>query len=153
MTLFVITALLLGIAGIVYAAKKLGTVPDSVSSIAYTMPDVCFTLWIASIGALILPCMLERLPDDWRWIGFFAVIGLLCVAATPFYKTDNGGLHYSGGIMCALCATAITVFLCPNLLWAWSVYLMAMLLCRWRCWCFWGEVTVFVLLCAALTIF
>ena len=86
----------------------------------------------------------------WRFIGFLSVVGLLCVAASSYYRTEAAPLHYVGGILCALCATVVTAIINPLLLLGWLLYLIEMLIAKWRNWCFWGEVLVFVLLVAAL---
>ena len=129
--------------------KKKG-VPDSVSEIAYIIPHWAFSSWIAVVGVLLMPDMMEHLPDGLQFIGFLSVVGLLCVAASSYYRTEAAPLHYVGGILCALCATVVTAIINPLLLLGWLLYLIEMLIAKWRNWCFWGEVVVFVLLVAAL---
>ena len=106
----------------------------------------CFTATVV----LLMPDMMEHLPDGLQFIGFLSVVGLLCVAASSYYRTEAAPLHYVGGILCALCATVVTAIINPLLLLGWLLYLIEMLIAKWRNWCFWGEVLVFVLLVAAL---
>ena len=142
------TVLALLVAGVVVilATRKKGFVPDSVSEIGYIIPHWAFSLWIAIVGMLLLPDMMEVLPDRLRFIGFLSVVGLFCVAASSYYRTEWAPLHYIGGVMCAVCSTIVTAVTEPMLLIMWAVYLPVMVACRWRNWCFWGELSVFLIL-------
>lgn len=144
-----IIALLLALAVVIYAAAKKRAVPDSISEIAYIIPHWAFSSWIAIIGISLMPSMMDALPDRWQWIGFLSVAGLFCVAASAYYKTESAVLHYTGGCVCALCATAVTAMTCPALLSAWVLYAVAMAWQKPSCWLFWAEVTVFILLICA----
>ena len=143
-------ALLVAAMVVTIATIKKKGVPDSVSEIAYIIPHWAFSSWIAVVGVLLMPDMMEHLPDGLQFIGFLSVVGLLCVAASSYYRTVAAPLHYVGGILCALCATVVTAIINPLLLLGWLLYLIEMLIAKWRNWCFWGEVLVFVLLVAAL---
>ena len=143
-------ALLVAAMVVTIATIKKKGVPDSVSEIAYIIPHWAFSSWIAVVGVLLMPDMMEHLPDGLQFIGFLSVVGLLCVAASSYYRTEAAPLHYVGGILCALCATVVTAIINPLLLLGWLLYLIEMLIAKWRNWCFWGEVLVFVLLVAAL---
>ena len=103
----------------VYAAFKKGSVPESVSEIAYIIPHWAFSMWIVCVGILVMPAMMEHLTENWQWVGFLSVVGLCCVAASAYYKTESKVLHYVGGCLCALCATIVTAIINPWLLLAW----------------------------------
>lgn len=143
-------ALLLAGVIVTYAAIKKKGCPDSVSEIAYIIPHWAFSSWIAIVGVLLMPELMEHLPDGLQFIGFLSVVGLFCVAASSYYRTEGAPLHYVGGIMCALCATIVTAIVAPALLLVWLFYLIEMLTTKWKNWCFWGECLVFTLLVAAL---
>ena len=143
-----IIALLLALAVVVYASARSRALPESISDIAYIIPHWAFSVWIVAVGFALLPAMLDALPDEWRWVGFLSVAGLFCVASSAYYKTEAAALHYTGGCLCALCATAVVAMLCPKLLLLWAVYVAAMTFLRFDRWLFWAEVTVFVTLLA-----
>ena len=147
-----ILALLVTLGVVVRAVIKSKEIPDSLSAIAYVIPHWEFSMWVAVIGILVMPDMMHALSDNTQFIGFLSVVGLFCVAASSYYRTEYAPLHYIGGIMCALCATAVTALIQPFLLLLWSVYLIGMLLMAWRRWCFWAEIVVFTLLVVALNI-
>ncbi len=145
-------AMLLAFTVVVYATAKKRAVPDSISEIAYIIPHWAFSSWIAIIGILLMPSMMDALPDRLQWVGFLSVAGLMCVAASAYYKTESAVLHYSGGCLCATCATVVTAIVCPALLAAWVLYAVAMAWQKWCCWLFWAEITVFALLIAAMSV-
>ena len=86
-------SLLVAMAVVIYAARKKGDVPDSVSEIAYIIPHWAFSSWIAIVGILLMPDLMEHLPDGLQFIGFLSVVGLLCVAASSYYRTEAAHLH------------------------------------------------------------
>ena len=131
---------------VILATRKKGSVPDSISEIAYIIPHWAFSVWIAIIGMLLMPDMMDVLPERLQFVGFLSVVGLLCVAASSYYRTENAPLHYIGGVTCAVCATVVSAVVEPAALILWAAYLPLMAVCRWKNWCFWGEVFVFIIL-------
>ena len=85
-----------------FAATRKGAMLDSVSEVAYILPKWAFTAWMALVGMLLMPGLMESLPESRQWLGFLAVVGALCVAASPYYKTESRVLHYGGGAFCSL---------------------------------------------------
>lgn len=142
-----IVAFIVGVAVAVYATIKNNGLPESVSEIAYIIPHWAFTVWIAAIGFLVMPGMMDSINENWQWIGFLSVAGLMCVAASAYYKTESKILHYIGGCLCALCATVATAIIEPYLLLGWIVYPAVVFT---KSWLFWGEVVVFTLLLIAI---
>ena len=145
-----IAALVVALAVVFYATKKNNGIADSISEIGYIIPHWAFSIWIAVIGMLVMPDIMEVLPDGIQFIGFLSVAGLFCVAASSYYRTEAAPLHYIGGVMCAICATIVTAFVEPLLLCVWPAYLMGMHIVQWQRWCFWAEVVVFLVLVIAL---
>lgn len=145
-----IAALLLAVGVVGLAARKKQGIPDSISEIAYIIPHTAFTVWIVLVGMLLMPLMMDALPDELTFLGFLCAAGLFCVAASPFYKTEESALHYMGGSLCAICATVVVAVNMPLLLLLWTLYAAAMVWQKGKCWCFWAEVTVYLLLLAAL---
>ena len=147
-----IISLLVALAMMPYAIVKKDGIPDSVSEIAYIIPHCVFSVWIAIVGMLLMPDIMDSLPEGLQFIGFLSVIGLFCVAASSYYRTEAAPLHYIGAILCACCATVVTAMVRPEVLFGWFVYALLMTETKWESWCFWGEVMVLILLVLALNI-
>ena len=103
----------------VLAVRRKGAMLDSVSEVAYILPKWAFTVWMAIVGVLLMPGLMESLSENRQWLGSLAVVGALCVAASPYYKTESRVLHYGGGAFCAILSTVIVAMLQPWLLLAW----------------------------------
>ena len=147
----ILIAVILAATVSLYAIQRKRGIPDSVSEIAYIIPHWAFSAWIAVAGISLMPPMMDSLNENWQWIGFLSIVGLMCVSASAYYKTEAKTLHYVGGCLCALCATIVTAIIQPLLLFAWIGYLIMMIWSH-RNWLFWGEVVVFALLVVALSI-
>lgn len=136
-----IASFFVAIAVLVFATYRKGCVLDSVSEIAYIIPSWAFTAWIAVVGILLAPELFDKLPNDWKWVGFLVIAGLFAVAASPYYKTDSKVLHYGGGVLSMICASAVTAILEPVLLVMW-----ALLAIPNKSWFFCAELLAYVLL-------
>lgn len=95
------------------SARRKGTMPDSVSEVAYIFPKWVFTVWIAFVAMLLMPKLMASLPEDRQWLGFLVAASAFCVAASPYYKTENKVLHYGGGVLCAIIALMVVTILHP----------------------------------------
>ena len=114
--LFILFAIVMAV-----AYNKKGSSPDSVSEVAYILPKWVFTIWIAAMGLLLMPGLMENLPENLKWVGFLVVACSFGVAATPYYKAEARTLHYVGGILCAVLSLFIVAMLRPWLLTMWVV--------------------------------
>ena len=145
-------AITLMIIGVGHATCKKGGVLDSISEMAYIIPHWAFSSWTALMGILLMPDIMEHLPENRQWIGFLCIVGLCCVAASSYYKTEAKLLHYVGGWICGICATYIVAANCWECLLCWLLYLAAMLVCWWKCYTFWAELTAFTQLIIVLIV-
>ena len=145
-----IVSVILAVVVVTITAIKNKGIPDSVSEIAYIIPHLAFSMWIAMVGGFLMPSMMEHLSENMQFIGFLTVVGMLCVAASSYYRTEAAPLHYIGGIMCAICATIVTATIDTRILLIWIVYVFQMFLFKFKNWCFWGEVFVYGLLIYSL---
>ena len=120
--------------GMVYAASvKSGGVPDSMSGIAYIMPKWLFSAWVMLVGISLMPPLMDALSPSWRWLGFLMVVGLACVASSPYYKTEGIRLHYIGAVICFVFAQAVVGMVRPLCLLLWVVYPLT-LIGKMRAW-------------------
>lgn len=151
MTMALVLSCVLAFSVVAIAAIKKKDVPESISEIAYIIPHWAFSSWIAIVGILLMPDMMDSLNEDRQWIGFLSIVGLMLVASSAYYKTEAKALHYVGGCLCAACASAVVAIIQPCLLFIWIAYAIVMIKPP-RSWLFWGEVVIYALLVVALSI-
>lgn len=108
-------------------------VPDSLSSIAYIIPKWLFSTWIMVTGMMLMPALMDVLSPCYQWMGFLMVVGLSCVAASPYYRTEQVRLHYIGAVLCFIFAMLVVWMTRPVLLWLWLAYPI-LLMPRTRMW-------------------
>lgn len=145
----ILLPIIIALAGVGYAIYRTKEIPESVSTIAYIMPHWAFSVWIALTGLSTLPFVLESLPNGWQWVGFLSVVGLLIVASSSYYKTEEKTLHWVGGILCAVCALIVVAIARPWLLLLWIPFFIALMKWPNGQWFFWCEVMVYALLIAS----
>ncbi len=120
-TLVILSGVLM-LAYVAVAMKKKGGTLVSVSEAAYILPNRSFTAVLSTYMILILPPMLSALPDAVRFVGFLTVVGLMLVAASPYFKTEDREIHYAGGVLfCLLSQTVAVVHISPLLL-CWPIF-------------------------------
>ena len=142
----ILLPIIIALIGVGYAIYRTREIPESVSSIAYIMPHWAFSVWIALTGLSTLPFILEALSDGWQWVGFLSIVGLLIVASSSYYKTEEKTLHWVGGNLCAVCALIVVAIARPWLLLLWIPFFLALMKWPNDQWFFWCEVMVFALL-------
>ena len=96
------------------------SLPDSLSSFAYVVPKWLFSIWVMLVGISLMPPLMSTI--HFQWIGFIMVLGLTCVAASPYYREEYKILHYSGAVLCFLAALVSVALTDPNWLLIWVVY-------------------------------
>lgn len=127
----------------------------SVSSIAYILPSWLFTAFFGLESILLAPSIFEHLPDNYQFIGFFCLLGLWAVGASPYFHTEARTLHYIGGFGFCILAQVIVAFNQPLLLLCWLpvvYYIISGLLTKNKREdeTFWAEVTAYFILVLCL---
>ena len=81
-----------------------GKIPQSISETSYlTLAHKgLFSAIMGVESALLLPTLLDKSAENTQFLGFLSIIGLLMVAASPYYKTENRLMHYLGGIVAGI---------------------------------------------------
>lgn len=97
-------------------------IPYSISEIAYIFPKWLFTILILGLCILVMPNTLDALNDNYKFIAFFIMFGLWCVAASPYYKTDKSFFHYMGAIICFISMLCVIISINPLYLLCWVIY-------------------------------
>lgn len=84
-------------------AKKYGR-QEVISEYAYKGGAWLFSLSVGLSAALLMPPMIERVPEDFQFLGFLAPAALLFVAAAPHYKGEDSKVHkWAAGLAAVFC--------------------------------------------------
>ena len=128
MTMLILSVLLvvLYVGTAIWHGRKL---PDSVSAMVYLLPRAgqwIWTLWLWVVSFLIIPSLLETLPEDLTAFGFLTIVCLCFSGAMPLVKNEANTMHYAfaiaGGILSQVCVAII----CPSWLTAWMLFIFLM---------------------------
>lgn len=98
----------------IYVIYHIG-LPESVSATSYFFLEkhnkpYIFTLMSFLLGITILPAWLTISPENWQFLAFLTVGGILFAGATPLFRSDfEKPIHYTSGILLLL--TYITWFI------------------------------------------
>lgn len=132
MVYLIISSVVLSVAMAIVAAKKAKELPDSVSSFSYYVGDVRFSLWTTTMAAVLLFTSLHALPPKQGYIAGLMSVGLLMVAASPCYRTENKVLHYIGGYLFGLASQIVVALLIPWLLMLWVLFPLVFIRNSWK---------------------
>ena len=89
-----------------YGAKEV------VSEYAYEGGMTFFTACIGTSAALLVPAMIEAVPENWKFLGFLAAASLVFVAVAPHYKGDEAKLHKTAAKIAGVCAVVWGMAIC-----------------------------------------
>ena len=132
MVYLIILSVVLSVAMAIVAAKKAKELPDSVSSFSYYVGDVRFSLWATMTAAVLLFSSLHALPPKQGYIAGLMSAGLLMVAASPRYRTENKVLHYVGGYLFGLASQVVVALVMPWLLTSWILFPLVFIRKDWK---------------------
>ena len=105
-------------------------IPVSISSLVYILPEGgwrwLWTIWIWITGLLLIVPLMDALPDEWRFLGFFTIASLMFCGAIPLfmeeYNTWHNILGVAAGILSQVCVAVIN----PWCLTLWILMLSAL---------------------------
>ncbi len=148
MTAIIATILVFGVIG--YAIAKNRDIPDSISGISYIVPHWLFSTWLMLVGILLMPPMMDALYVTEQWAGFLSIVGLACVASSPYYKTEDVKLHYIGAVVCYIFANVTVWLIKPSMLVLWLTYAVLFPLIDRKKWLLYCELCCFMILILTL---
>ena len=107
-------------------------IPVSISSLVYILPEGrwrwLWTIWIWITGLLLIVPLIDALPDEWKFLGFFTIASLMFCGAIPLfieeYNTWHNILGVAAGILSQVCVAIIN----PWHLTLWILILSALLM-------------------------
>ena len=128
-------------------------IPSSLSATVYALPPMGAWLWTLIIGAvsvMTMPVILEKAPDNFKFLGFLSIIGLLFVALCPLVPNKGDmtyKLHMGGAIACAVASQVLLAVDNAWLLLIWVPWVLAFVWITkdhtWKTQIFWAEMTCF----------
>lgn len=132
-----------------------GKIPDSLSKSVYFIPPKWSWIWTVTIGtvaALIMPVMLEKAADNWKFLAFLSCAGLFFVAFCPLShkkdKTEPSYIaHMIGAWTSAICSQLLAIVTTHEIMIMWMPWFFAHeWMTRKKSWpqkVFWAEMTCF----------
>lgn len=128
MIMLIISAVLavLYVGAAIWHGRKL---PDSVSAMVYLLPRAgqwLWTLWLWAVAFLILPSLMEAMPESWTCVGFLTIAGLLFSGAMPLVKNEANTLHYVFAIAAGILSQVCVLLINPEWFGAWMLFLFLM---------------------------
>lgn len=130
-----------------------GKIPNSLSQSVFMLPPSASWLWTLIIGFVavaVMPKMLEVSGDNWKFLAFLSIVGLLFVALCPLSPNKSGQryvVHMIGAWICAVCSQLMVAVTDWHHLLLWVPWIVVYVLRRmWFGWdtkVFWAEMTCF----------
>lgn len=119
-----------------------GKIPQSISETSYlTLKHKgLFSAVMGVESALLLPTLLDKSTENTQFLGFASIVGLLAVAASPYYKTHNRVMHYVGGILAGVASQALIALNNPAILFSWALFPLTLLNEKGKNSVFWAEI-------------
>ena len=119
-----------------------GKIPQSISETSYlTLAHKgLFSAIMGVESALLLPTLLDKSAENTQFLGFLSIIGLLMVAASPYYKTENRLMHYLGGIVAGIGSQLLIALNNPIILSSWALFPLTLLNNKGKNSVFWAEI-------------
>lgn len=120
-----ILLILVGVVSVLFAviaAREAKELPDSVSSFSYIVGTKPFTAWAVLTAICLLYPTINAVGERFSWIAFLQSAGLLMVAASPLYKSENKVLHYVGGYLFGIMTQVVVAMINPWWLFAWVLF-------------------------------
>lgn len=100
-------------------------VPKSVSQTFFSIRHKwIFSAVIAASACLLISPLLEILPDEFQWLGFFTSAGCIIVAFAPNLADKlEERVHMTGAIILGLASQGVVIVLQPWLMLSWLCWI------------------------------
>ena len=129
-------------------------VPNSLSKSVFMMPPYASWIWTVCIGTiafLIMPTLLDKAGENWKFLAFLSCVCLFFVALCPLSPRKDGPeymAHMVGSYICTIASQFLVAFTQPEVMALWLPWCIAFLcLKRGKKWpqaVFFAEITCFV---------
>ena len=116
-----IVELLITVLYLVLCVRQNGILPHSLSCTSYILPHYLdFTIYVITFIPFAFT-LLKGVDHKSKVMVWLMIIGLLDVAISPHYRTENTFLHYFGGILCCVASVVYVANNAPKLLYFWII--------------------------------
>ena len=97
---------------------------ESVSSTVYVLPERggwrwLWTIWLWTVTLTLAPALMEALPDEWRILGFAALVCLGMTGAMPVTMKEHKPWHDIFGVAAGVLSQICVFIICPDWLCVW----------------------------------
>lgn len=107
-------------------------IPVSISSLVYILPEGrwrwLWTIWIWITGLLLIVPLIDALPDEWKFLGFFTIASLMFCGAIPLFIEEYNTWHNILGVAAGILSQVCVVIINPWYLTLWILILSALLM-------------------------
>lgn len=125
MTIMLVLSFLLAVALPATAIWKDREIPVSISSLVYLFDGNrkwLWTVWLWLVTFLLAPSLIESMPEDFKFIGFFMLAGLVVTGALPIFDKEKKDIHDTFGFVAGVLSQACVAAVCPWWLFSWLLF-------------------------------
>lgn len=125
--ILIIALIVVTVAYSVAAITKAKKLPDSISAMVYAFGKAgrwTWTAWIFLCAFLIMPPLIEAMPDNVRFLAFFMAASLAFCGAMPLMMNEKNTGHYVCGILAGIFSQICVAIICHWCLLWWLLLLI-----------------------------
>lgn len=95
-------------------------IPHSLSATYYKYGKI-FSIVLFSSSILLMPKLLEFIPDDIKFLGFLSLAGVIAVAVSPDFRNDKltDKIHDISAVLALIISQILVILINPLLLLDW----------------------------------
>lgn len=101
--------------------------PNSVSQMVYSLSvkwKWTFSAVLTMVAFMIVPQLISVAADDYTYLSFLSVTGILGVAVDPLVKGEKNTLHYVSAVIMGISSQVLVYTISPQLLLMWVPYII-----------------------------
>ena len=101
--------------------------PNSVSQMVYSLSvkwKWTFSAVLTMVAFMIVPQLISVAADDYTYLSFLPVTGILGVAVDPLVKGEKNTLHYVSAVIMGISSQVLVYTISPQLLLMWVPYII-----------------------------
>lgn len=101
--------------------------PNSISQIVYSLSEKwkwTFSAVLVTVAFMIVPQLMTVVDEEYRFLSFFVVLGILGVAADPLVKGESNHVHYASAVIMGVSSQILVYIMNPYLLLLWFPYVV-----------------------------
>lgn len=109
------------------ATVKGRTLPESLSAMVYLLKGGwrwLWTLWLWTVTLLLLPSLMDALPEGWGIVGLLTAADLLMVGAMPLFVREHRRYHYGFAVAAGVLSQVCVALICWQWLALWTVIII-----------------------------